>query len=329
MNNTTVKVWPGRYDYTADEEVLHRATEIVVGLLTIFSAITNVIVIYIFSYTKFGKRTTIKYLYASISLSDEMFIVACLIEVARLGNSTCSLDCRRFLGLVVLITGFVSAYTMALIAFKRFHCIVFPMHEFRQKRKKLPYLLGVIWVLSIGAVLYFERYQPIQEYNETLLLRECTMLRYTFVAYKDNPYFPLIAMVVVPLTLGLVFSLITIASLLRRKLVIGDHVDIDQLKKRRRVKLRATVMITVMILSFAISWLPITLLQMEYAVNLSKMCDLNYRLYAIFTTLLMSSFAVNPVIYWYMCPAFRRGVYDIFCRRQSTTATGSNTSASQ
>lgn len=329
MNNTTVKVWPGRYDYTADEEVLHRATEIVIGLLTIFSAITNVIVIYIFSYTKFGKRTTIKYLYASISLSDEMFIVACLIEVARLGNSTCSLDCRRFLGLVVLISGFVSAYTMALIAFKRFHCIVFPMHEFLQNRKKLPYILAVIalWVLSIGAALYFERYQPIQEYNETLLLRECTMLRYTFVAYKDNPYFPLIAMVAVPLTLGLVFSLITIVSLLRRKLVIGDHVDFNKLKKQRRAKLKATVMIAVMILSFAISWLPITLLQMEYAVNLSKMCDLNYRLYAIFTTLLMSSFAVNPVIYWYMCPAFRRGVHGIFCRRQLTNS--SNSSASQ
>lgn len=137
ITNATVEPWLyGRYNYTSTELALHHGTQVLIGILTIFSAITNVIVIYVFSNKKFGKRTTVKYLYANISLSDEMFIVACLVALQV--HPTCSFGCRRFLGLVIQISGFVSAYTMALIAFKRYYGIAFPMREMVQNRKKLP-----------------------------------------------------------------------------------------------------------------------------------------------------------------------------------------------
>lgn len=174
-----------------------------------------------------------------------------------------------------------------------------------------------IWVFSISGVLYFERYQEIPVSNETLLLQHCAMHTYIFVAMKDHPYFPLVGMAIVPMTLGLFFSIKTIVILQRRKVIIGDHEDTNRLKQGKKAKLRATFMIAVMILSFVISWLPITLLGVKYTTSLStmKFCDLDYNLYAIFTILLMSSFWVNPVIYWYMSPDFRRGVHSIFCKR--------------
>lgn len=310
INDTNV-----RYNYTLSELVIHRATEGIIGLSMIFSAFTNAIVIYVLLNKKFGKRTTIKYLYAHISLSDELFILSSVISVLLYDQSSCSLDCRRFLGVTVTISGFVSAYTMVLIAFKRYIGIAFPFKELSQNQKKLPYIIAivVIWTFSIGATMYFMRYVEICQYKQTLLLQQCTMLSYVFVALKEDPYYPLVGMVIVPLALGLLFSLMSIVILQKRQFV-GDHVDIARLKKSRQDKLKSTFMIAVVIVGFMISWFPITLLALVYTINLSKMelCDLNYIAYAILTALLMLSFWINPIIYWYMSPQFRRGITQIF-----------------
>lgn len=320
LSNTTSEPWlQGRYNYTTTEWILHRGTHAVMGLLTIFSAFTNIIVIYVFSNKKFGKRTVVKYLYANISLSDELFTFACLIQVTVYGVSSCSLECRRFLGLTITISGFVSAYTMALIAFKRYYGIAFPFKEMVQNRKKLPFVIGivVIWMFSIVAVLYFMRYAQIREYHETLLLQQCNVLTYTFVALKDSPYFPLVGMVILPLAFGLFFSLLTIV-LLQRKKAVGDHVDIAKLNNERKIKLKATIMITVIIVSFIVCWLPVTLLTLVDNLSLStrKFCDFNYNAYGIVAILLMVSFFINPIIYWYMCPDFRRGIEHILNRKR-------------
>lgn len=231
---------------------------------------------------------------------------------------------RRILGLTVVMSGFVSAYTMALIAFKRYYGIAFPFKEFTQNRKKLPFVFAVvlIWSLSIGSTLYFMKYVPIREYNDTLLLQQCTLLSYSFVALKDFPYFVLIGVVTIPLTFGLIFSLMTIVILQRRK-IIGDHVDIARQLKERQDKFRSTLMIAVVILSFIIAWLPSALLTLKYVLNYStmKLCDLDYNTYAIFFVLLMTSFWINPVIYWYMCPHFRRGITHIFSKRKTINNT--------
>lgn len=327
INNTTLVPLNGRYNYTTTEMILHRTTEGIIGLLTMFSAFTNIIAIYVFCNKKFGKRTIIKYLYVNISLSDEVFIFACLIQVAIYGNSSCTLNCRRFLGLAITMTGFVSSYTMALIAFRRYYGIAFPLKDLVQNRKKLPFIIAIviIWTYSIGVVLFFMRYQEINDHNDTLLLQQCTVLTYSMVALKDHPYFPLIGMVIVPLVFGLFFSLNTIYILQKRK-PIGDHVNIAKLKKGNAGKLKSTFMIAVVIVSFVICWLPITLLALVDNLNYPTMnyCDLNYNAYGITTMLLMLSFFINPVIYWYMCPHFRCGVNHIICKRKIVSRSGCN-----
>lgn len=319
INSTTFAPLIGRYDYTTTEMVLHRTAQGIIGLLTVFSAFTNIIVIYVFFNKNFGKRTTIKYLYAHISLSDEVFIFACLIQVMVYGKSSCTVNCRRFLGVVITMTGFVSSYTMAWIAFRRYYGIAFPLKELVQSRRKLPLLVGIviIWTFSIAATLLYTKYELIDEYNETLLLEQCTLLSYNIVASKQYPYVPLIGMVIVPLVIGLLFSLSTIYILQTRRLV-GDHIDIDKLRKDRAGKLKSTFMIAIVIVSFVTCWLPITWLSLVDNLNYSTMtfCDFDYNAYAITTILLMLSFFVNPVIYWYMSPHFRRGINHIFLKRK-------------
>lgn len=87
INDTSSFPSYGRYNYTMTELVIHRSTEVIIALLTIFSAFTNMVAIYVMLSKKFGKRTTIRYLYANISLSDELFIFSCLIDVSLYGHS--------------------------------------------------------------------------------------------------------------------------------------------------------------------------------------------------------------------------------------------------
>lgn len=318
--STTVTPLIGRYEYTTTELVIHRTAQAIIGLLTLFSGFTNIIVIYVFSNKSFGKRTITKYLYASISLSDEVFILACLVQVMIYGQSQCSVDCRRFLGLVITITSFVSAYTMALIAFRRYYGIAFPFKDLVQNREKLPFLVSIIiiWIFSISVTLYFMKYEKIDDLNETFLLEQCTLLTYALVALRDYPYFPLIGMVIVPLAIGLFFSVNTINILQRRQLVGDQANDVAKLNKVRAEKLKSTFMIAVVIVSFITCWLPITVLTLVDNLNYSTMeyCDFNYNAYGIVTMLLMLSFFVNPIIYWYMCPHFRRGINHIFFQRK-------------
>lgn len=320
LNGTLGPLIIGRYDYTTTEMFLHRTVQGIIGLLTIFSAFTNIIVIYVFSNKNFGKRTIIKYLYANISLSDEVFVLSCLMQVVIYGESSCTFNCRRFIGLVIMMSGFISAYTMALIAFKRYYGIAFPLKELVQGRKKLPFVIAIvlIWLFSISAVLFFMKYEQIEELNETFLFEQCTLLTYSLVALRQYPYFPLIGLVIVPLVIGLFFSLNTIYILQRRQ-IVGDSVDSAKLKENRQNKLKSTFMIAVVIISFVICWLPVTVVKLVDNLNYSTMefCDYNYNLYCITTMLLMLSLFINPVIYWYMSPHFRRGINHIFLKRKA------------
>lgn len=283
INNTVNRTLIiGRYDYTTTEMALHRTVQGIIGLLTIFSAFTNIIVIYVFANKKFGKRTVTNYLYANISLSDEVFTLSCLMQVVIYGESSCTFACRRFIGLVIIMSGFISAYTMALIAFRRYYGIAFPLKDLVQSRKKMSFVIAIviIWLFSIIATQYFVQYEPIEELNETFLMEQCTLLTYSLVALRKYPYFPLVGMVIVPLAIGSFFSLHTIYILQRKKLV-GDHVDLAKLKKDKASKLKSTFMIAVVIVSFVTCWLPITLVELVDNLNYSSMefCDFNYNVY--------------------------------------------------
>lgn len=313
-NQTTVSPLSEARNFTMIENVLYYSGQGIMGVLMLFSLFTNVIVMYVFVSKKFGKKTIVKYLYANISMSDELFIVACLMKVTVYGQS-CHSNCRAVLGYIITISGFVSAYSMAWIAFKRYQSIAFPIQH-HTKTSTLPALaiVAVIWIFSVATPLIFIRFEAVTEYEGTLFLETCTMFTSTVMSLNSYPYINLLGMVGIPLLIGLVFSLKAIYILLCSKTV-----DIVRQKQLRNRKLRASFMIAVVIVTFAICWLPITLLFVVNNLNYSSMkfCDYNYNAYFLLTILLMFEFWINPVIYWYMNTDFRSGINNIL--KQSKT----------
>lgn len=307
-NQTTLSPLSNERNFTMVENSLYYLGQVIVGSLMLFSLFTNIIVMYIFVSKKFGKKTIIKYLYANISLSDELFIIASLIQITIYGQS-CHSNCRAFLGYSITISGFVSTYSMALIAFKRYQGIAFPIQS-QTKTSKLSVfvVIAIIWIFSVATPLIFIRFEKVTEYDGTLFLKTCTMITYTVMSLNSYPYFNLLGMVVIPLLIGLIFSLKAIQNL-----VCSKTVDIVRQKKLMERKLRASFMIAIVIVTFAVCWLPITSLFFINNLNYSSMkfCDYNYNAYFILTILLMLEFWINPVIYWYMNTDFRSGINHI------------------
>lgn len=314
MDNCTIAYPPIGQDYTTVELILHRVGQVIFGLTLIFSIFTNGLVIYVSLKKKSGKRLTVTYLYANISLSDLVFLLSGVTQVMIYGK-TCDATCRKAIGLILTISGFVSAYTMALIAYKRYYAIAFLMKEktLTHRILRVIFAIIIIWSFSIAATLFFTHYVQTCERNRTILEDQCTLFIYSLEALKDYPYFPLIGMIVVPLLFGSYYSLAAVYALHKTK-EVGDPIDIVNTRKQQRRKLKAIFMNVTVIIAFVICWLPITLLFLMDSKDDSKMryCKFNYNIYTISSIMMVFEFGINPVIYWYMSDDFRKDINNIF-----------------
>lgn len=308
MNITNTSDEVGRRNFSSSEEALLRSVQVIIAVLMILSVLTNAIVLRIFLCRKFGKLTSAKILYANISLSDELFLLTCIFQAIIYGNE-CNGNCRIGFSYATHISGFVSTYTMAFIAFKRYHVIAFPLRN--RFSSKWPIFVSIfcIWCFSTVMSFIFVKYVEVVQFDSSFFARICTIISSPVKASHEDPYFSLVAMVSVPLLIGLTFSLMAAYSLHKRK-IIGDNVTEEVIAKKRKRKYRSIVMILVVIGTFAVCWLPVTVFYTIERLNYytRPLCDYNYYLYGLFTALLMVEFGANPVIYWFMNPDFKKGL---------------------
>lgn len=297
-----------RHDFSLSEEALLRSVQVVIAVLMIFSAVTNAIVMRIFLSRKFGTLTTAKILYANISLSDELFLLTCIFQAIIYGNE-CNGNCRIGFSYATHISGFVSTYTMAFIAFKRYHVIAFPLQSRSSSKWPIYVTILCIWGFSTTMSLIFVKYVEVVQFDSSFFARICTVISSPVKASHKDPYFSLVVMVAIPLLIGLFFSLMAAYSLQKTK-IIGDNATKEEIASKRRRKSRSIFMIFIVIVTFAVCWLPVTIFYTIERLNYftRPLCDYNYYLYGVFAALLMVEFGANPVIYWFMNPDFKKGL---------------------
>lgn len=307
-NTTTLSNALARQSFSTPEEILLRFVQVIIAVLMIFSVFTNAIVIRIFLSRKYGKLTTAKILYANISLSDELFLCTCIAQSIVYGDE-CNGNCRIGFSYATHISGFVSTYTIAFIAFKRYHVIAFPMQNRFNSKWPILGVLFCIWCFSTVMTLIFVQYVEVKQYDSSFFSRICTVISSPVEASHQTPYFSLVAMVLLPLLIGIFFSSLAAYSLQQTK-IVGDNATEEAIAKRRSQKSRSIFMILVVIVTFAVCWLPVTIFYTIERLNYHTraQCDYNYYLYGVFTALLMVEFGANPVIYWFMNPDFRNGL---------------------
>ncbi len=172
--------------------------------------------------------------------------------------------------------------------------------------------------------LIFVRYVEVIQFDSSFFARICTVISSPVRASHQDPYFSLVAMVSIPLSIGVFFSLMAARTLQHTK-IIGDNVTVEAVAEKRRKKFRSIFMILMVIVTFAVCWMPITIYYTVERLNYftRSRCDYNYYLYGVFSALLMVEFGANPVIYWFLNPDFKQGLQSLIsscmrCIKRST-----------
>jgi hypothetical protein len=172
-------------------------------------------------------------------------------------------------------------------------------------------MIGGTWASGITITALFVGYRRDEEValgSQSFFQRVCTLISEPVRAQLSTPLMSLFTMVVVPLFLALVTSVRTILRL--QKIVRPGHLTEAQFVSSRKAKLKATFMITAVVVAFAVCWAPISVFFSWEMFNFPQRnaCDYNYVLYSILIMMLLGSFVVNPIIYCYFNQDFRNGI---------------------
>jgi len=313
----------GKCNFTGVEDVLFYALHVILAILVLFSIITNAIVIYIFLSKKFGRVTSAKILYANMSLSDELTIITWILQVTIPDWSTFPIWIQAVFRYASPVAAFVSGYTMALIALKRYQVISMPFYYMRSRDRSKKWMLisiVVIWSLSIGVSVWLYPFVTPEPLDASYFAKVCAFINSRVDVPLVETFWSLTLLVILPFVLGLAFSVA--ASYRIFKLKHPGHFEPKawQLAKLRKIK--SILMIMAVVIVFATFSSPVVVLYAIESLRYQEIpfCDYNYYLHGALLVMFLMTFVLNPIIYWYLNDDFKLGVRriksSVFCKPQ-------------
>ncbi|XP_052787647.1 tachykinin-like peptides receptor 99D [Mya arenaria] len=200
----------------------------------------------------------------------------------------------------------VSVLTFMAIALDRYTAILYPLRPRMPKRHVIS-AICIIWVFSIGLSV------PNLVYFNTVEYGVATTCRYTWPDETDLAYSYLL------LVLNYIFPLLTLTVTYTRvgielwgSRVIGEDTSMqhDRVKSKRKV----VKMMMVVVVIFAICWLPMHLYFL-LANHFPALPMFRYiqQIYIVVYLMAMSNSMYNPIIYCWMNSRFREGFVHVFC----------------
>ena len=278
--------------------------ESVVSLMLIIVAVFgNSLILAALSRNRCLRNTTNIYI-AALAISDLLnaFIPGTLFASSIISGRLVfsSFGCRLS-GFLVHYLTYVSMATMTLTAVNRYYRVVKPQHYkrlFSFKRSLI--ILGAIWLVVAAFVLYPQAFSR-ADFSFSPVLTFCA---YRFASGASEIVF---TTVVICIFVLFGFSLICV-SYYRVSRVIRQHnnygVSHFRLHGVTTREINLTKVLFALVLAFALCWLPTFGVVLIIRVFLAGKAP--HLLGAVIPFLMQTSSAVNPLIYGFMSPSFRR-----------------------
>ncbi|XP_060068483.1 neuropeptide Y receptor type 1-like [Ylistrum balloti] len=291
-------------------------------LITLFGTFGNAAMCYIIIKKKNLKSCRNWYI-MNLSLSDILTSVLCIpFTVVRLimkhwplGEIVC-----KVVPSLQTIYVFVSTFTIVLIAVDRYRAIVQCANASRD-RTRLMYIFPMVWMVSFALALPMFIFHEVEDVYITkgiFLFSSCLENWDSDIARKSYAS--------VVLGIHFIFPMIVIVSLhILICKFIRTHIESKpsysrELHRSRRNLLRQRkniILLTSIAVSFAITWLPLTLTNLLADLNYQLFTGINFNwLKAICHLLAMSSVCINPIIYGWFNSNFRREIKAMMCRKR-------------
>lgn len=281
------------------------------GLIVFLGLVGNLLVIIVvYSYKQMRNTTNI--LIVSLAFADLFFIIFCVPFTATLyampiwpfGDIWC-----KIVNFLMYVCAYASVWTLVLMSFDRYLAVVHPISSMRIRNTRNAYILiALTWsIFSIGHIRLLLQYDELEyEYGgenrsichnvekETLPLFHACFFAFGYV---------------IPLLITCVLY-----GFLLKRLLYGVVPGGSQRAESIRSKKRVTRMIIIVVVVFAICWLPIHIHFMIQSF------DPYYEANILNTSFLMTANCIaymnscmNPILYAFLSDNFRRSFKNLLC----------------
>jgi allatostatin A receptor len=249
-------------------------------------------------------RNTTNLLILNLSLADLLFVLFCIPFTAvdyssqtwPFGLIWCK--CVQYL---IIVTAYISIYTLVLMSVDRFLAVCFPVSRIRSEKNTL-ISIGCIWavVLFINMPV-FSAHGLVEYTDQDRNLTSCTFIENNDINLSWSTFH------ITMFASSYLLPLILISTLYVFMLMRLHRSSLTQSKESRRGKRRVTRLVIVVVACFAILWLPIqTILVLKSLKLYAATTHLTVALQIVAQILAYASSCINPLIYAFLSENFRK-----------------------
>src|SRR6266487_2316947 len=304
------------FNFVSNYETQKRVIIILMfSVIIVVSLFGNALVCYVA--LKRRLRMSVNIFIANLSFSDLLLTIFLPINIFRAFELYTSWPFGHFLcassSYVQSVSVYVSTLSMTTIALDRYRKFVTPFNLSITSKLPSYYCVAIIWILAFVFSIPFTFYSISQvplSTNSTIIVERCvTHYPKSLVSYKK-----LISLVtfltthIIPLLITTVLYAIIIFHIWRTKQI--GHVTQEQFQIRNRRKRKTIKMLILVVITFAICWMPLQFYRNFIGSNEYKL-RCKSKLYFFVYWLAMSSVCYNPFIYCWLNSTFRQGVHSV------------------
>ncbi|KAL3864990.1 hypothetical protein ACJMK2_006629 [Sinanodonta woodiana] len=292
-------------------------------IVMVFGVLSNFMICYIVIKFK-ALRTPRNILILNLSICDISMCVFCMpfslirltLKNWHLGTVLCKMTPS-----FQTINVFVSTFTIVAIAVDRYCAIVKVsrdcVHQFI-----VYYVIALIWAMSfllcIPMMLFHEVHPVSPNILDMTLYNICMEMWPSETGKKVYTTVVMIVQYMAPLVVIACLHA-RICSFLRMR-INGNpktQMETDRVLREIRRQRKNLLLLTAIAMSFALAWLPLTILNTlaDYRYQLFMDKHFNY-VYAYCLLLAMSSASINPIMYGWFNTNFREAFIDVVCCRK-------------
>ncbi|KAI8128253.1 hypothetical protein FF38_08963 [Lucilia cuprina] len=320
------------------ERVVSTIVPVFFGIIGLAGLLGNALVILVVVANQ-QMRSTTNLLIINLAVSDILFVIFCVPFTATdyvlpewpFGNLWC-----KFVQYMIVVTCHCSVYTLVLMSFDRFLAVVHPVTSMSLRTERNATLAIILaWILIITtaipvALAHSVRIYQFHGHDYTACVFSSDKEVWSLLGFQLSFF---LSSYVAPLTLICFLYMGMLARLW--KSAPGCKPSAESRKGKRRV----TRMVVVVVLAFAICWLPIHVILVLKAFNLYGSSHVTVIIQIISHVLAYTNSCINPILYAFLSDNFRKAFRKIvWCgspppiitnqqvTKTTRTATGNGTS---
>ncbi|XP_030845804.1 G-protein coupled receptor 54-like [Strongylocentrotus purpuratus] len=276
-------------------------------LITLIGVVGNFLVIYVI--IRHGQMKTVtNYYIVNLAITDVSFLLCCApftaivyaIPTWIFGRFMC-----KFVFFMMQVTAQATCLTLTAMSVDRYKAIVRPLQSLKTRTTRAAVIINVcIWAGSACAAVPTAIYFDVAQFGDALVCID--IWPRPEILYPGYAIYGMVALYLVPLTIICVCYSIMLRKLWQR-VSPGEQTNNAQALMALQQKRKITRMIMVVVLLFALCWLPLYIFTTWFRLDRNFPKNNGTYFFKVFAHMLSyANSCVNPFVYAFLGENFRR-----------------------